>query len=77
MAATYKKLLAVVRDFKLIKSDLQRMIKEVCQTKDNVAQNFYNEGIDFLEFLKKDYFIYLSCCVFNAKKVNGEKNICD
>ena len=73
VAATYKKLQAVVRDFEPMKSELQTMIKEVPQPKDNVAQYVYDEAVDFLEFLKKDHFIFLGYCVFNAKKINGKK----
>lgn len=73
IAENYKKLQAVVRDFEPMKSELQTMIKEVHQPKDKVAQNYYEEAIDFLEFLKKDHFIFLGYCAFDAKTVKGEK----
>ena len=70
---TYQKLKAVVRDFESMKLELQRMIKEVHQPEDKVAQNYYDEAIDFLEFLKRDNFIFLGYCAFNAQKDNSEK----
>ena len=73
ITANYEKLQAIVRDFEPMKAELQTMIKEVHQPKDEVAQNYYEEAIDFLEFLKKDHFIFLGYCAFDAETVKGEK----
>ncbi len=70
---TYKKLQAVIRDFEPMKNELQTMIQDVQRPKNKIAKNYYNEAIDFLEFLKKDHFIFLGYCAFAAKKTKHGK----
>lgn len=73
VAETYQKLQAVIRDFEPMKAELQTMIMEARQPKDKVAKNYYDEAIDFLEFLQKDHFIFLGYCAFNAQWIGENK----
>ncbi|WP_119343202.1 NAD-glutamate dehydrogenase [Facilibium subflavum] len=70
--AVYKKLKAIVEDFQPMKQEVQTMIHEVEKQSKRISKNYYEEAIDFLEFLRKDHFIFFGYCEFESKMVKGQ-----
>ena len=70
----YTKLSLVVSDFEEMKKTLQNIIKEVKKPVDELADDYYQESVHFLEFLRKDHFIFLGYCEFDVQKTHIHTN---
>ena len=73
IAETNQKLRAVVDGYEPMKAELQRMIEAIAVPKHITNSSYVKETVDFLEFLKKDHFIFLGYCAFDAKRARGGK----
>lgn len=72
--SVYEKLSLVVNDFGEMRKKLQGIIDEVKKPLNKLTGEYYQESVHFLEFLRKDHFIFLGYCEFNMQKTSTHTN---